>query len=117
MIPETSTTLLRNVTDAEHPRWPEFVAKYRPMMEAYLQSRFPTLEADDIIQETFAALCGILPSYIYDPDEKGHFRNYLTGILRNNVYLGSTVDARVKPASWPTPAAIPRRPSSGSMRL
>ena len=83
MIPETSTTLLRNVRDAEHPRWPEFVAKYRPMMEAYLKTRFPTLEADDIIQETFAALCAILPGYIYDPDEKGHFRNYLTGILRN----------------------------------
>ena len=55
MIPETSTTLLRNVTDAEHPRWPEFVAKYRPMMEAYLNAHFPTLEADDVIQETFAA--------------------------------------------------------------
>lgn len=82
-VPETSTTLLRNVRDAEHPRWPEFVAKYRPMMGAYLKARFPTLEADDIIQETFAALCAILPSYIYDPDEKGHFRNYLTGILRN----------------------------------
>ncbi len=83
MIPETSTTLLRNVRDADHSRWPEFVAKYRPMMEAYLNAHFPTLEADDVIQETFAALCGILPSYIYDPDEKGHFRNYLTGILRN----------------------------------
>ena len=83
MIPETSTTLLRNVRDAEHPRWPEFVAKYRPMMEAYLKAHFPAVEADDVIQETFAALCGILPDYIYAPDEKGHFRNYLTGILRN----------------------------------
>lgn len=83
MIPETSTTLLRNVRDAEHPRWPEFVAKYRPMMEAYIKAHFPAVEADDVIQETFAALCGILPGYIYAPDEKGHFRNYLTGILRN----------------------------------
>ena len=83
MITETSTTLLVDVRDAEHPRWPEFVAKYRPMMEAYLNAHFPTLEADDVIQETFAALCAILPGYIYDPDEKGHFRNYLTGILRN----------------------------------
>jgi RNA polymerase sigma factor (sigma-70 family) len=53
------------------------------MMEAYLKSHFPSIEADDVIQETFAALCGILPGYIYDPDERGHFRNYLTGILRN----------------------------------
>ena len=48
-----------------------------------MRERFPSVEADDVIQETFAALCGILPGYIYEPDEKGHFRNYLTGILRN----------------------------------
>ena len=83
MTPETSTTLLRNVRDAEHPRWSEFVAKYRPMMEAFLRERFPSADADDVIQETLVALCGILPNYVYDPDEKGHFRNYLTGILRN----------------------------------
>ena len=83
-IPTTSTTILRDIAnDSQHVRWNEFVARYRPMMEAFLRGRFPSLEADDIIQETFAALCGILPSYIYDPDEKGHFRNYLTGILRN----------------------------------
>ena len=44
--------------------------------------RFPNVEADDIIQETLVALCKVLPSYRYAPDEKGHFHNYLTGILR-----------------------------------
>ena len=44
---------------------------------------FPSVEADDIIQETLIALCKVLPSYRYAPDENGHFRNYLTGILRN----------------------------------
>ncbi len=83
-IPTTSTTLLRDIAqDSQHARWTEFVARYRPMMEAFMRERFPSLDADDIIQETFVALCGILPGYIYDPDEKGHFRNYLTGILRN----------------------------------
>ena len=48
-----------------------------------MHERFPALEADDIIQETLLALCRVLPSYRYAPDEKGHFRNYLTGILRN----------------------------------
>ena len=48
-----------------------------------MRERFPALEADDIIQETLVALCGILPDYRYEPDVKGHFRNYLTGILRN----------------------------------
>lgn len=48
-----------------------------------MRERFPSIEADDVIQETLVALFGILPEYEYEPDEKGHFRNYLTGILRN----------------------------------
>ena len=84
LIPETSTTLLKDIAqDAQHVRWNEFVARYRPMMEAFMRERFPSLEADDIIQETLAALCKAIPSYRYAPDEKGHFHNYLTGILRN----------------------------------
>ena len=83
-IPTTSTTLLRDIAqDAQHARWGEFVARYRPMMEAFMRERFPSLEAADIIQETLVALCRVLPSYRYAPDEKGHFHNYLTGILRN----------------------------------
>ena len=83
-IPTTSTTLLRDIAkDTQHTRWNEFVARYRPMMEAFLRERFPSLDADDIIQETLAALCKVLPNYRYAPDEKGHFHNYLTGILRN----------------------------------
>ena len=69
--------------DLQHVRWNEFVACYRPMMEAFMFEHFPSVEADDIIQETLIALCKVLPSYRYAPDEKGHFRNYLTGILRN----------------------------------
>ena len=83
-IPTTSTTLLRDIAqDSHNERWGEFVSRYRPMMEAFLRERFPTVEADDIIQETLLALCKILPDYQYSPDEKGHFHNYLTGILRN----------------------------------
>ena len=83
-VPTTSTTLLRDIAkDSQHVRWDEFVARYRPMMEAFMHERFPSVEADDVIQETFAALCKVLPNYRYAPDEKGHFHNYLTGILRN----------------------------------
>ena len=82
--PETSTTLLRDVaSEADNARWEEFVARYRPMMRTYLAVHFPALEADDIVQETLAALVSVLPRYRYAPDETGHFRNYLTGILRN----------------------------------
>ena len=81
-VPSTSTTLLRDLTDSQHARWAEFFARYRPMMEAYMRERFPALDADDIIQETLVALVGALPNYTYGPEEKGHFHNYLTGILR-----------------------------------
>ena len=84
VIPQTSTTLLRDLAqDVRQSRWDEFIVRYRPMMEAFLRARFPSLDADDLIQETFVALCRILPSYRYEPNEEGHFHNYLTGILRN----------------------------------
>ena len=83
-IPTTSTTLLRDIAnDSQHVRWGEFVARYRPIMEAYMRERFPSLDADDVIQETLIAVCAALPSYRYAPEEKGCFHNYLTGILRN----------------------------------
>lgn len=82
-IPKTSTTLLRDVADSGNARWAVFYARYRPMMAAYLQERFPSLEGEDIIQDTFVALSKILPNYCYEPEEKGTFHNFLTGVLRN----------------------------------
>ena len=83
-IPTTSTTLLRDLAnDSQHARWSEFVTRYRPMMEAFMRERFPSLDADDVIQETLIAVWAALPSYRYAPEEKGYFHNYLTGILRN----------------------------------
>ncbi len=81
--PKTSETLLLQLGgDANHARWTEFVARYRPMMECYLTRHFPALEHDDIIQETFIALVAALPNYRYSPEETGYFHNYLTGVLR-----------------------------------
>ena len=83
-IPTTSMTLLRDVaSDSQHARWSEFVERYRPMMEAYLHERFPHVDADDMVQETLVALIKSMPAYRYVPEETGHFRNYLTGILRH----------------------------------
>ena len=84
IAPDTSTTLLRGLAGrADHPRWGEFVVRYRPLMESYLHEWFPSLEMDDLIQETFVAIAKTLPDYRYVPDEKGHFHNYLTGILHH----------------------------------
>ena len=83
-VPATSTTLLRDLAkDSQHARWGEFVARYRPMMEAFMRERFPSLDADDVIQETLIELIRVFPVYHYSPKEKGHFHNYLTGILRH----------------------------------
>lgn len=55
-IPETSTTLLRQLAaDSQHARWTEFVGRYQPMMMEYLRLHFPKLEAEDIVSETFLA--------------------------------------------------------------
>jgi RNA polymerase sigma factor (sigma-70 family) len=83
-IPETSTTLLRDLAqDSRHARWGEFVSRYHPMMEAYMRTHFPAVDADDAIQETLITLIKVFPVYHYLPDETGAFHNYLTGILRH----------------------------------
>ncbi len=88
MVPTTSTTLLRQISgDVHHARWAEFVARYAPACRQYLRRHFPSLEADDILQETFTALAQALPNYRYAPEEKGHFRNYLVGVLRNKALM------------------------------
>ena len=82
--PQTRISLINTI--ANHPesaRWTEFCRAYEQPMRAYLASHFPTIEADDIIQETMVALMKALPNYRYDPDRKGHFRNYLIGIIRH----------------------------------
>ena len=83
--PTTSTTLLKELgADAQSPRWSELVARYRPALEGFLAARFPSLasESEDLLQETFLTLAKRLPGYVHAPDEKGHFRNYIAGILR-----------------------------------
>jgi len=80
----TSTTLLKAIgADADSPRWTEFVARYQPVMESFLEQQFPSVDADDVMQETLIVIARKLPDYHYAPDTKGHFRNYLLGILKN----------------------------------
>ena len=71
-----------------------FYSRYQPMMLAYLRERFPSLDAEDIIQETFAALANILPDYKYDPEKKGTFHNFLTGVLRNKALCALDANRR-----------------------
>lgn len=83
-VPNTSTTMLRQIAgEAEHPRWAEFVARYRPMLEAYARERFPGVEADDLIQDTLVGVMKALPGYVSREDRPGAFHNFLTGVLRH----------------------------------
>jgi len=83
-VPETSVSLLRDIASGtENARWAEFVRIYEEPMRAFLAARFPSVEADDVLQETMIALMRVMPDYHYTPDGNGHFRNYLVGILKH----------------------------------
>ena len=98
-VPLTSVTLLKAIADdATSARWTEFHNAYVPLMRGYLHEHFPSLEADDIIQEALIALVRRLPNYHYTPDEKGHFRNYLIGIVHNKAIDALERDKRERDA-------------------
>jgi RNA polymerase sigma factor (sigma-70 family) len=82
-IPVTSMTLLKVLgDDAQSPRWTEFANKYASTIDGFLFKYFPSVDAADVVNETLIALVQKLPVYVYDPDAKGHFRNFLIGIVR-----------------------------------
>ncbi len=94
-VPKTSTTMLKQIAGTEeHPRWREFVAKYRPMIEAYARERFPGVDADDLIQETLLGVMKALPDYVEREDKKGAFHNFLTGMLRHKAVDALRRDGR-----------------------
>ena len=82
-VPATSVSLLKVLgEDPQSPRWSEFFNKYESTIRGYLFRYFPTVDADEVINDTLLALVKELPVYTYAPDVKGHFRNYLIGIVR-----------------------------------
>jgi RNA polymerase sigma factor (sigma-70 family) len=52
------------------------------MIDGFLIKYFPSVDAAEVVNETLIALVKKLPVYVYDPDKKGHFRNFLIGIVR-----------------------------------
>ena len=82
--PVTSITLLKGLASGtDNARWAEFFRIYEEPMRSFLSARFPSVDADDAIQETMVALMRRMPDYHYTPDSNGHFHNYLTGILKH----------------------------------
>jgi RNA polymerase sigma-70 factor, ECF subfamily len=64
--------------------WKHFVELYTPFLMHLLANRLGvrSQESADIVQEIFATLVQVLPSFSYDPD-RGKFRGYLRQICRN----------------------------------
>ena len=82
--PVTSITLLKSLASGtDNARWAEFFRIYEQPMRSFLSARFPSVDADDAIQETMVALMRRMPDYHYTPDSNGHFHNYLSGILKH----------------------------------
>ena len=83
-IPKTSITLLKALAgDSTSSRWTEFCRAYEEPMRGFLRANYPSVEPEDVIQETLLVLVKKLPDYHYTPDEHGHFRCYLMGILKH----------------------------------
>ena len=83
MAPVTSVSLLKVLgEDSQSPRWTEFAKLYASTIDGFLFKYFPQVDAEEVVNETLAVLVERLPLYEYDPDTKGHFRNYLIGIVR-----------------------------------
>ena len=94
-IPATSISLIQAIAnDPQSTRWKDLYTIYDAPMRAFLQARFPSLEAEDVIQETMLALMKALPNYSYTPDAKGHFHNYLMGILKHKAMDALAVRTR-----------------------
>ena len=72
-IPATSVSLLKDLASGTAAaRWTEFYRRYEPVMRAFLKMRFPSVDADDAIQESMVALMKALPEYRYTPDRNAH---------------------------------------------
>ena len=83
-VPQTSVSLLKDISDGTaSARWTEFYRRYESSMRGFLHERFPSVDADDVIQEVMIALMKAMPEFHYTPDRNGHFRNYLTGIVKH----------------------------------
>ena len=81
---ETQLTLLQRVKDpGDGQSWQEFVDLYQPLLLRFVISRgVPESDAQDIVQEIFAALLRSLPSFDLD-QRRGRFRTWLWSVSRN----------------------------------
>lgn len=78
LFPETPGTLLRKIADLQAGDdaavWADFVERYLPAVRAFIRlNGAPENEQDDLVQEVFVKLVGILRTSRYDA-AKARFR-------------------------------------------
>lgn len=87
MIPDTPQTLLKKIAEFANgddaAEWVRFVELYTPVIRAFVSVRedVGADEADDVVQDVFVRLVGVLRAGKYRPD-KGRFRSYLGTMVR-----------------------------------
>lgn len=87
MIPDTPKTLLRKIAEYANgddaAEWSRFVELYTPVIRQFVSVRedLGTADTDDMVQEIFVRLVGVLRAGTYRP-EKGRFRAYLGTMVR-----------------------------------
>lgn len=84
-IPETSISLIRSLSSgADNDRWGKFYERYKEPMMAFLnEDRFRGVDPEDVIQEVLLSLSKALPRFLVTEDKRGHFRNFLMGIVKH----------------------------------
>jgi RNA polymerase sigma-70 factor (ECF subfamily) len=90
-----ASLLIRLKDPADHQAWPEFHARYVPMLRGWCRHWFPR-EADDMVQEVFIRLVSCLKGFDYEPG-KGRFRGYLKTVTHRLM-----ADLKEKPARTPS---------------
>ena len=80
----TRSSVLKAVADTENEAaWARFFDLYAGFVFSIARSKgLKDEEADDIVQEVFVRLAGVLPTFEYDRT-KGRFRSYLINLVRN----------------------------------
>ena len=99
VFPMTPTELLTRIAaDAsgeDEAVWTEFVELYQPAMRGFLLKRGARAsDVDDLVQEVFAKLVGILREGKYD-QSRGRFRAYLSTLLFHEL-IGSVRKAQAR---------------------
>jgi len=82
----TNVSLLSRIRDgSDDAAWREFDSRYREMMLRYCRRRGLTqMDAEDVVQSTFATLSQGLKRFTYDKD-RGRFRDYLYRCVRGEM--------------------------------